>query len=1040
MKINFHYHFYSKIFISLLIFACGFFLWQKSVDTRALVDNVYQNNTPIVGWAWNDKMGWIALNCANDFNGDGEPDGGRNADGTGWGSCAMSISGIPTSWGLKMHVDQVNSDRKYVQGCAWAGNIVNASPAESAPGWICFSDTASNSTEAPPQGVVMSESASSYSTCSCQMIAGVCEGPIANNLCINDGTQSYCSIDAVIDKCVTDPDGSKHCAVDRNDKCITESDGRKHCDFDPTDPCNVDSDCVSSCTVDSDCLSLCSTDSDCHIFNQIQGCSSFSQCSGMNLSQVTNYCQSDNTCSKSKNDCSQRGDEDCQFACVSPSPVNPGSAFLLNGVCFDYTNYTQTQKNTLLSLRGDVPPFSTGDTYMHSCYINKDCYDINDSRNAGHPDGECVYPQYGDNINGGGAGTCMVNSATPQADGATCVYDFDCAIENGNYCALSLNATLPNAPTSCTSPMCTGGYEQVTRVVTQSAHVNALSSDPLAADGFASILQLEPLVVAGYSGANRLGFPIKSRVVDSAFPDSDPNYDVDNPNNRTSGDNPIRGCFNCYKEKEYSCLSGVSCTCDQADDSCNDSACAASSDGSEYCAVSAFQPAVCENCQEYFYYSEDQSTCSIRTDRVCSAGNPCPTGFGVCGSHKVGDLKKVLTGFNCTECTVDNFSNSCSLNASNINSNSCKRCETRISATTLESNVYRMGGVLYDNQHGRSSTSTLCGWAYNSWSVPDGSDLGFGWFNFSPRISTSTKPYFSVEQGNIYSRGRIGTAYQPPINRYNASYLIEAGGSIKNFVSGASKNSNPALPSFQGELPNRPFIDFLSSNLSTGQYQNALGKLDYNGLITKVKTVGGIDYNKYGSIIEKPISNFENIFNGPLTNTVFYVSESNIPSGTVTIGGASDLEVLPGAGVVSGAGIIVIEGNLRINKNITYRSSATISNLKQIPSLVWVVKGDVIIDTSVQDVVGTFIVLGDGTSCASADPSGCGQFKSGLTGQRPLLVRGNVLARKFVLERIYVDQASGTPAEQFINDGRLQSNPPLGLTDMSRVIPRFSSY
>ena len=30
------------------------------------------------------------------------------------------------------------------------------------------------------------------------------------------------------------------------------------------------------------------------------------------------------------------------------------------------------------------------------------------------------------------------------------------------------------------------------------------------------------------------------------------------------------------------------------------------------------------------------------------------------------------------------------------------------------------------------------------------------------------------------------------------------------------------------------------------------------------------------------------------------------------------------------------------------------------------------------------------------------------------------------------------PAELFINDGRLQANPPLGFTDFSKVIPRFT--
>ncbi len=472
-------------------------------------------------------------------------------------------------------------------------------------------------------------------------------------------------------------------------------------------------------------------------------------------------------------------------------------------------------------------------------------------------------------------------------------------------------------------------------------------------------------------------------------------------------------------------------------------------------------PAICENCQEYFYYTADQSTCSIRTDRACSASDPCPDGFGDCQFHKNGDLQKVLTGFNCTECTVDDFTNSCSLNASNINSNSCKRCETKTGAT-FDSNVYRIGGVLYDNQHGRSSTSTLCGWGYNSWSGSDGSIGGFGWFNFSPRISTSTKPYFSVAKGNIYAKGRIGTTYQPPINRYNASYLIESSGSIKNFVSGASKNSDPSLPSFKGELPNRPIIDFLSP-VTTGKYQNALGKLDYKGLITTARTNGALKYNKYGSQINTLTqAQFENtvaaIFANPLDNQVFYVERNNNATYVQISDSVPNLEVKVGDNIRSGSGIIVVNGTLKIEKNITYESSSAITNLKQIPSLVWIIRGDLEIDSDVDELVGTFIVLGrDGLQdCSVVDAYGrstqhCGQFSSvhydgsshlytGLASAGFLKIYGNVLARKFFLVRNKVDSITGAPAEEFINDGRLQSNPPPGLVDLSRVIPRFSSY
>lgn len=944
MKFHHHYHFYSRIFISLLIFVFGFFLWQKSVDTRALVDNVYTDGTPIVGWAWNDKMGWVALSCANDFDGDGEPDGNYTL---GTDSCATR------KWGLKMSSvnhdgDSVTPDLNYIKGCAWAGNIADMSFPATAPGWICFSDP--GTTAAPANGVLMSQLGGTFTTCSCEAISGTC----------------------------------------------------------PTD----------------------------NPANSGGTCSAYSTCTGSNVCSA-------GSCSISEGSCSN--DFDCQIACESPNP-----AFVARGVCHDGSSDQQTILGTY---RGSFPPFTgilDDDSSMTSCYINNDCASGS----------ECVYPQYGI-APSGGTGKCMVDASIEQLPSTSCVYDFDCT--GSNYCSLSLNAILPNAPISCGST-CIGGYQPITSTFTQSFYTNALSINPLQAEGFASILKMESVTTtAGYAEANKIGFPIGDQVKDVYFPASDPTYDIDNPNNAPMSDNPLRGCFNCYRQKTYKCVSGVSCSCGQSEDSCVDTnnACEVGEDSVGSCRVSALAPAVCENCQEYFYYTADQNTCSIRTDQTCgTVGDSCDNNFGTCLAHSKGDLKKVLTGFNCSDCIVDDFSNSCSLNAENINSNRCQDCRTFLGGLNYSSDVYRLGGVLYDNQHGRSSTSTLCGWGYNAWEGLGGIKQGFGWFNFSPRISTSTKPYFSVEKGNVYSKGRISTLYKPPINKYNASYLIEAGGDIRNFVSEASKSSDSAL-SYQGEMPNRPIIDFLS--LSAGKYKNALGKLDYTGLITVVNASGGVNKNKYGGVINNLArANFEStvgtIFDDPLNNQVLYV-EGDISATYVQINDiGSDLMIKIGNVThPSGAGIIIINGSLKIEKNITYESTASITNLKQIPSLVWIVKGDVEINYNVTEVAGTFIILGrDGQqNCSIVAPSirspqHCGQFLSvhydtsqngypNLSADGFLKVSGNVLARKFDLVRQKTDSL-GTPAEQFINDGRLQTNPPLGLKDMSKVIPRFSSY
>ena len=53
-----------------------------------------------------------------------------------------------------------------------------------------------------------------------------------------------------------------------------------------------------------------------------------------------------------------------------------------------------------------------------------------------------------------------------------------------------------------------------------------------------------------------------------------------------------------------------------------------------------------------------------------------------------------------------------------------------------------------------------------------------------------------------------------------------------------------------------------------------------------------------------------------------------------------------------------------------------------------------------------------------------------------LVVRGNVLAKYFGLNRTH--NTNSEPSELFINDGRLQANPPAGLEDFSNMVPRFT--
>lgn len=430
-------------------------------------------------------------------------------------------------------------------------------------------------------------------------------------------------------------------------------------------------------------------------------------------------------------------------------------------------------------------------------------------------------------------------------------------------------------------------------------------------------------------------------------------------------------------------------------------------------------------------------------DSECECDNPeyfnwlgCTDECDVCEERELNSLYKVLAGYYCSDCTIEDYSNSCSLNAFDQNLNRCRYCRY----------VYPSPGLMYDNQNNTIlSTSTsgcdpaeldpgeldfcdrgqLCGWGLNSWAATSTS-YGLGWFQFSPRITTTSKPYFSVEGGNIYSKGSIFSRYSPPLGKYNATYLIEAGGEIINIIS-----SSTISGSYEGELAYRPTIDFFEI-LSVGssvKYKSSLGLIDYTGIVTDVGS-GAIQAgtNKYGSAISLPNPATDQLFNNRFEGGVKYLN------GDYTVEATDD--GIFDMGINDSTGVVVVNGDLTINRDLSYDSTG-ITNYKKIPSLVWIVLGDVNVDGNVEELVGTFIILGDngGTCIVNPEDPGCGQFNSGAS-DRQLEVDGSVLAHSFSLQRTYYD-GSGEPSEKFINTGRLQSNPPKGMEDLNKLSPRY---
>lgn len=316
---------------------------------------------------------------------------------------------------------------------------------------------------------------------------------------------------------------------------------------------------------------------------------------------------------------------------------------------------------------------------------------------------------------------------------------------------------------------------------------------------------------------------------------------------------------------------------------------------------------------------------------------------------------------------------------------------------------------------------TECGFAWNGYTV-GGQNYGLGFMMFSPQDSVMHVVHFVTTEGDVYSLQDI----YPNINSGsdNATFLVlSESGTIANFNSEERYKTivNSYIQSSSDLLTGVPAVP---TPVSPGIkiYANALGSLDVAGLIA----------GDYGTVVTMPAA--IGTYSMPLSGQVYH------RAGNFTVSSGAVLTYEVGGGSNSGAGTFVIEGDLIINGDIRYES-AGVTDIVNLPSAVYIVLGDVVIDPAVSEIAGNFIVLGDGTtgcpSDFSQDPANCGRFSTGLSLDNPLTINGMVMAKQFNFQRLYTDVLNN-PAEIFNYDGRLQANPPPGLEEIVETLPVFS--
>lgn len=315
-----------------------------------------------------------------------------------------------------------------------------------------------------------------------------------------------------------------------------------------------------------------------------------------------------------------------------------------------------------------------------------------------------------------------------------------------------------------------------------------------------------------------------------------------------------------------------------------------------------------------------------------------------------------------------------------------------------------------------ASSGALAGWAWSG-DGDRGDMVNVGWIQLNTGYAGIVYPWLETQFGSVYSSESI--RQRSKVSGKNATYCIFAK-DVYNFTSNKCQQA----------VYNDVNINYLTKSEDQVAYKNALGKIDLGGLTKKVND----KYNKFGNEV---VSNAATSWNSPtdLGNKVYVVN------GSLSVG--DKFEIKNG-----GSGLVIVNGNLEINGNFGYSPASGSLDLKQLGSIAWVVRGDVIVKPSVTKVAGAFIVLGNESSsleyASNADneypkfvQNGHGIFFSGNSAE-PLTIVGLVIARTFGWERIYSNIRQGS--ERVIYDGRLIANPPPGLSGFAEGLPVIRDF
>lgn len=418
---------------------------------------------------------------------------------------------------------------------------------------------------------------------------------------------------------------------------------------------------------------------------------------------------------------------------------------------------------------------------------------------------------------------------------------------------------------------------------------------------------------------------------------------------------------------------------------------------------------------------------------------PVPVSVPPCLTYSETEFDTCNTCFSQTNFDGQNIPNPATESVAGGSNYICNSCSLCHKVNGAMSGTYRIVCNPSDGYNGRCNSCELYGINRN---LNDGKLLGWSWNGTSDGLEGAGWVHFNTEFGVSYIvfpwlQTLYGPIYTPKwvrqksgVEGKNATYCILAEDININIKAQNCEDIATGLVTGVD-------TGFLESITGGGIYRNALGKIDLIGMTGKVASLG--TRNKYGQVVNDLA---QNSWTGPsggiLKGEVYHFT------GNLEIN--SPIQFNSGINV-SGNGIIIVDGNLQIKNDISYGVGVP-TKLNELASVVWIVRGDVIIDPGVKNIVGAFIVLGNGVATCELTPTseadyhkynqnGCGVFFSG-NSNKSLTVLGLIIAKAFDFGRTFSEVLQGS--ERIIYDGRLTANPSKALSGFTEGLPVIRDF